>query len=171
MILRRSSRSCPRRSGSCLAAALPGLLSGRSSHATHPHGLRPLPLPCGKRQHSERAILTARLTSCPSLRRPCHGAQGERCFRDCYRFSDGIQLAFVDTYRAFTKRFQIAGQPRSIALFERVPHKLSADPRALASRISLTIRFSRCGRIPSPLRECASPSHSVPARTNPPVRP
>jgi hypothetical protein len=58
----------------------------------------PMPLPCGKRQHSKRAILAAPLTRCTSLRRPYHGVQSERGIMNCHRFSDGIQLAFVDTY-------------------------------------------------------------------------
>jgi hypothetical protein len=40
----------------------------------------------------------------------------------------------MDTYRAFTKGFEITRQPCSITLFECVPHQSSADPRALASR-------------------------------------
>ncbi len=48
-----------------------------------------------------------------SLWRPYHGVQSERCVRNCNRFSDEIQLAAMDTYRAFTKGFHIAGQPCS----------------------------------------------------------
>jgi hypothetical protein len=47
---------------SCLAAAQPGLLSGRSSHATHPHGLRPLPLPLAIVQVA-RSDLAAEITT------------------------------------------------------------------------------------------------------------
>src|ERR1700733_13860269 len=41
---------------------------------------------------------------------PYHGVQGEGCIRNFYRFSDGIQLAFMDTYRTFTEGFEITRQ-------------------------------------------------------------
>lgn len=98
---------------------------------------RKIPPPCGKdalsRSHRHPSCRSPPHHHCPSLWWSYHGVEGKRCSRNFYRFSDGIQLAFMDTYRALTKGFQIARQPCSITLFKRVPHQLSADPRALAS--------------------------------------
>lgn len=58
-----------------------------------------------------------------------HGVQGERCFRNFYRLSNRIRLAFMDTYRAFAKGFEITRQSRSITLFEGVFHQPSAGQR------------------------------------------
>src|ERR1700733_1393148 len=48
--------------------------------------------------------------SCGHAGWPYHGVQGEGCIRNFYRFSDGIQLAFMDTYRTFTEGFEITRQ-------------------------------------------------------------